>query len=86
MRKQLTSIMLRDKKRLKKITRGARFDMHEPDEVGISATLSGDHLDNAMGSRPPKESCGEFIVTIARDGKKHHFNLATLIALAKRAK
>lgn len=74
--------------RLRSVTQGCRPDMHEPDEQGVTATVSGDHLDNAMGD-DPAHSHGEFIVTIAREESHgtviEHFNLASLIALARRA-
>jgi hypothetical protein len=60
--------------------------MHEPDEQGVSAVVTGYHLDNAMGN-DPCNNCGEFTVGISRDGGDSYewFNLADLIALARRA-
>lgn len=73
--------------KLRYITDGCRPDMHEPDEQGITAEVFGDHLDNACGEMLDS---GEFVVELkrARPGKAPefaHFNLATLIALARRA-
>lgn len=58
------------------------------------ADVVGTHLDNAMGDGPPPHNCGEFLVKITLvehtdtiDIAKHeYFNLASLIALARRAK
>jgi hypothetical protein len=70
-------------KRLLEATKDCREDMHEPDEQGVSALVSGYHLDNAMGDNP-FDNCGEFTVAIVQDdGSKEWFNLATLIALAR---
>ena len=70
--------------RLQRVTWGCYHDMHEPDEQGISAVVKGDHLDNAMGDNP-ETNCGELTVGITNDSSKTEwFNLATLIALAKR--
>ena len=66
--------------RLLKATKGCRTDMHEPDEEGIIAKLSGNHLDNAGGDDP---TFNEFIVTLKRGEMIDHFNVATLIALAR---
>ncbi len=77
------------------ITRGCRPDMHEPDEQGLTAIVTGLHLDNADGNQrilvretPEAE---EIIVTLRRDQdgqgwySQIQINLATLIALARRA-
>lgn len=70
-------------KRLLKATKDCRDDMHEPDEQGVSAIVTGYYLDNAMGDNP-FNNCGEFTVAIIQDdGSKEWFNLATLIALAR---
>ena len=81
--------------RLIKITEGCREDMHEPDEQGLRATVYGTELDNAMGDQPPTadaiiNNCQEYGVYLERytkDGffEKGFFNLATLIALARKA-
>ena len=71
--------------RLLKITEGCREDMHEPDE-DIKAKITGNHLDNAFGD---SGEYGEFCVHITRDSYRYQvqkFNLATLIALARKAK
>ena len=78
--------------RLLRITKNCREDMHEPDEQGISAIVSGYHLDNAMGSNP-HNNCGELTVGL-KDAGEHDdetcdqlwFNLADLIALARQAR
>lgn len=73
--------------RLKKFTLGCRDDMHEPDEQNISAVVSGYTLDNAMGDEPHQNS-GEFSIGLTKDkGESYEwFNLATLIALARKAR
>lgn len=82
-------MMRRELRRLVDFTREARPDFHEPDEQGFSAVIHGDHLDNAMGD-DPKTNCGEMVVELRREGKLgfdvQFFNLATLIALARKAK
>lgn len=71
-----------ERERLQAILEGCRDDMHEPDEQGAVATISGDHLDNAFGDVVDPVA-KEFVVSITRDGKTEHFNLANLIALAR---
>ena len=73
--------------RLQKITVKCREDMHEPDNQGISAHVLGDHLDNAFGNRLDSD---ELIICIVRkkpsgEWESEYFNLATLIALARKA-
>lgn len=85
--------MRNDLMRLLKITEGCRPDMHEPDEQGLSARVIGDHLDNAMGERIDPylifSGAQELVVLLERSTdegvKTEAFNLATLIALARRA-
>ncbi len=79
--------MKRMLERLQKITKNCREDMHEPDNQGIIAKVTGTHLDNAMGSDPYTNS-QEFTVGIIHDdgSADEWFNLATLIALARKAK
>ena len=74
-------------KRLQEVTASCRPDMHEPDEQGLTAVVSGYHLDNAMGPHPA-DNCGEFTVGLSINGGTSYewFNLADLIALARRAK
>jgi hypothetical protein len=81
-------------RRLKEITKSCRPDMHEPDEQGISAMVVGDHLDNAHGNRVgpgykiERGLCyQEFVVVLKNEdtGEMESFNLATLIALARKA-
>lgn len=84
------TVMLND---LLDITSGCREDMHEPDEQGVEAKVVGFTLDNAMGDsiipKAMKDGWQEFVVTITKEskGKKvsKNFNLASLIALAKKA-
>lgn len=77
------------------ITRGCRPDMHEPDEQGLTAIVTGLSLDNAFGNQrmlvretPEAE---EIVVTLRRDQdgagwySQIQINLATLIALARKA-
>lgn len=70
--------------RLLKITQGCREDMHEPDEQGITVCVKGHYLDNEMGDNPVTNS-GELTVGITRNGKIEWFNLAGLIALARKS-
>lgn len=75
---------------LRSVTRGAREDMHEPDEQGIKARVIGDHLDNAMGAAVMPDllirGAHEFVVVIEQlddSGMRvEQFNLADLIAMA----
>lgn len=62
------------------ITRGCRADMHEPDEQGITAKVTGKILDNAGVP-------GEMKVLIRKNGSEEicAINLASLIALARYA-
>jgi hypothetical protein len=76
-------------RQLKLFTVDCRFDMHEPDEQGISAEVVGDHLDNAMGNCIMAESNirQEFVVILKNeDNEELKVNLADLIALARLAK
>ena len=72
--------------RLLEITDGCREDMHEPDEQGLSADVHGHHLDNAF---PPAAPTHEIRVKLTRGHANQfvteYFNLATLIALARKA-
>jgi hypothetical protein len=80
--------------RLLEVTRNCREDMHEPDEQGVRAFFYGYKLDNANGDRPeiyadlPAHS--EMCVAIEQENAQGEtqvewFNLATLIALARKA-
>jgi hypothetical protein len=77
--------------RLLAITEGCRDDMHEPDEQGISARVVGTRLDNAFGDSVTGEflerGYQELVVILEResDGRTEKFNLASLIALARKA-
>ena len=90
----LSKYMQDDLDRLKNITEGCRPDMHEPDEQELSAAVSGQHLDNAMGDRIQpwllERRRGVRGIAAAFASRKkgimqENFNLATLIALARRA-
>ena len=77
---------------LRYITRDCRPDMHEPDEQGVRAHVIGDHIDNAMGSSIIPEllekRAHELVVIIQRDDYDpplYRFNLADLIAMARKA-
>ena len=83
--------------KLQMFTISCRDDMHEPDEQGISAIVLGNHLDNAMGDYPEviKRSYAndgpsphmEYVVCLQNEqGDQMWINLATLIALARKAK
>lgn len=77
--------------RLIEFTKNCRPDMHEPDEQQIGATIIGNHLDNAMGDvlipKLVKSGSHEYLVALHDSfGDTEFFNLATLIALARKAK
>lgn len=74
----------RELKSLIQWTRGCGEDMHEPDEAGVYVELVDGMLDNAGGS-------GEAGFYLIRDDgkrkrKSQFFNLANIIALARKAK
>lgn len=79
--------------RLQRITHDCRGDMHEPDEQGLEARLVGTNFDNAFGDTIDieriKMGFQEMVVVFTRWEKggvtSETFNLATLIALAKKA-
>jgi len=57
-----------------------RDDWHEPDNQQVTAVVTGNHLDNAMGDTG---RCGEFVVRLSVDGVEICVvNLATLLAAA----
>lgn len=64
---------------LRDITAGCRLDMHEPDEQGITASVTGTVFDNAGVP-------GELNLVIKRNGGGVAFNIANLVALARAAK
>ena len=79
---------------LLEITDGCRMTMHEPDEQEVTAEVVGTKLDNAFGESINEEQIAggsqEMVVIIRRyDAESNHkvfrVNLATLIALARRA-
>jgi hypothetical protein len=78
------------------ITRGCSFDMHEPDNQGITdVRVTGWHLDNAMGidnvyGAQVPDRFGELAVRIRRETpqgsyEEKWFNLADILALARLA-
>jgi len=79
--------------RLRIITRRCRDDMHEPDEQGVTAHVIGEKFDNAMGTAIDEQAIcerwQEIVVIIRRDeagSLPERFNLADLIALARKAR
>jgi hypothetical protein len=76
--------MYRFGERLLEVTHDCRPDMHEPDEQGVSAVVTGLDLDNAMGDSP-YTNFQELTVGIEREDtdRMEWFNLASLIALAR---
>ena len=71
--------------KLTKFTKDCRHDMHEPDEQGISAKVIGKELDNAMGEDVRFND--EFVVILKNSkDKEFRINLATLIAIARKAR
>lgn len=77
--------------RLLAITSDCRDDMHEPDEQSLKARVIGNHLDNAFGHSVIEDflvkGYQELVVVLERedDGRVEVFNLASLIALARKA-
>lgn len=80
--------------RLWEVTKGCREDMHEPDEQNVRAFFYGHKFDNAHGDKPniymdlPAHT--EMCVAIEQENHQGEvqvewFNLATLIALARKA-
>jgi hypothetical protein len=60
------------------ITKGCRPDMHEPDEQGVSAHITGKTLDNAGFEHEL-----HVVITNHTTGTKDVFNLAELVAMAR---
>ena len=78
--------------KLLQITEGCRENMHEPDEQGLSAKVFGSRLDNAFptkGKFVNVHQDGELKVKLIREYddevESSYFNLADLIALARKA-
>jgi len=74
-------------KRLREVLKECRRDMHEPDNQGIDAVVSGYHLDNAFGDNP-LNNAGELTVGIKTETDPgvfliEWFNLADIIAFAR---
>ncbi len=91
-------MMKETRKRLIRVTAGCRDDMHEPGEQGLEARVIGTTLDNAFGNGITLEHINsgrqEIIIILERElpenaesftGDYELFNLATLIALARKA-
>lgn len=76
---------MRDLKRLREFTKDCRPDMHEPDEQGISAKFGprkNRGLDNACTGE--NQDMGFWLIN-SDTKKREWFNLANIIALARRA-
>ena len=78
--------------RLLHITRGCRYNMHEPDEQGIAGRVIGTGLDNAFGEHIEPEllirGAHELLLIIEREDRNPHievFSLADIVALARQA-
>lgn len=83
------TIFADDLKRLRNFTRDCRDDMHEPDEQGISVKFPPKNqvynLDNACTGEPTKTYRTDVGFWLVNDeGKREWFNLANIIALARR--
>lgn len=80
---------MKDIDRLLRITKGCRSDMHEPDEHGLTAAVVGTSFDNAFGEQIRSDAIvggyQEIVVILRRHNDVECFNLATLIALARKA-
>ena len=54
------------------ITKGCRYDMHEPDEQGLTAIVTGLHPNNALGHQrqlvKPSPDAEEISGTLRRHG------------------
>jgi hypothetical protein len=85
------NIFADDLKRLREFTKDCRQDMHEPDEQGISAEFGPSvvvkdgyilhpNLDNACTG--VGQDMGFWLIN--EEGKREWFNLADIIALARR--
>lgn len=86
---KMTDHMLGNLKRLVRFTEGCRLDMHEPDEQGLTAKFGpfGYGFDNACCYEPQtghKTDMGIWLIN-KESGKREWFNLADLVALARRA-
>jgi hypothetical protein len=79
-------------KDLNNFTKDCRDDMHEPDEQEITAFIVGNRFDNAHGEDIElwriENELQELVVILRKEGKDKCFkiNLASLIALARKAK
>jgi hypothetical protein len=71
---------------LLRLTANCREDMHEPDEQDVTVRKwKGIYLDNAFGASPDsRERC--FLLRNGTTGEELWVNLASLIALARKAK
>jgi hypothetical protein len=76
-------------KKFKEFAQGTREDFHEPDEQDIRLLdIVGRGLDNAMGDRIIPEllekGYHEAVVIVQKGSKVYNFNLASIMALAKK--
>lgn len=78
--------------KLLQITEGCRDNMHEPDEQGLSAKVFGNRLDNAFPTKgkfvnvhPDSEIKVKLTREYDDEVEASFFNLADLIALARKA-
>lgn len=76
-------------KRLLSITADCDDNMHEPDEQDVSAQVVGHVLNDLFGynisTTAIMEETQELVVVMMRGRRIEVFNLATLIALARKA-
>lgn len=88
--KKMSNTMKQDLKRLTQFTSDCNEEMYEPGNAGISARVVGDVLGNILGEEIAsdliEEGTQEFVVILEnKGGGSEKFNLATLIALARKA-
>lgn len=69
--------------RLKQMTYDCSDDMYNPGAYGVTARVVGTIFDNANGD---SEWGDEILVLLTKDGETERFNLASLIALARKAR
>lgn len=81
-RKKLLDGLRRERDPLVAFLAECKEDMHEPDEQDVSAKVVGDGLNNAFGN---SGECQEMVVVFRKGKKEYRVNLATLIALARKA-
>lgn len=68
---------------------GLRHDWNKPDNEGVTATIIGDHLDNAMGPKIIgsllESGHHEYVIRLKGPKRDMDVNLADLLALATQA-